>query len=105
MKNYVQAGNVVTFPVPAAVKGGDVVIVGELRGVASGDADAGTSCDVSLTGVFALPKVASAFSVGDVAHYDATLKLVTADAAKPRLGVVVADATADAATVNVRVNG
>jgi predicted RecA/RadA family phage recombinase len=102
MKNYVQPGNTITIPAPVAVMGGDVLIVGELKGVVAGDAELGMSCDVSVTGVFRLPKVASAFAVGDVAFFDPATKLIVADNTKPRLGVVVADASADAATADVR---
>ena len=105
MKNYVQVGRVLTVPAPVAVLGGEALVIGDLKGVASGDAEAGASVDLHVEGVFRLPKIASAFAVGDVAHFDPTLKLITADVASPRLGVVVAAALADAATCDVRING
>src|SRR5690606_35118552 len=80
MKNFVQPGNRITVPAPAPVKGGEVVIIGELAGIAFGDAAAGEPVDLALNGVFDLPKVAAdAITVGDAVYYDATAKLVTGD--------------------------
>lgn len=108
MKNFVQPGNRVTVPAPAPVKGGDVVIIGQLAGIAFGDAVADEPVDLALSGVFDLPKVAAdAITVGDAVYYDAAAKLVTGDDAggsNPRIGHAVAVADAGSATVRVRIH-
>ena len=58
MKNFVQPGRNVTVIAPAAVKSGDLVIVGKLFGVAATDADSGAPVEICTEGVFTLPKVA-----------------------------------------------
>jgi predicted RecA/RadA family phage recombinase len=58
MKNYVQPGDVI--PVVAGtggVKSGDVVVAGNLIGVAASDAAEGAEFELALTGVYALPKI------------------------------------------------
>lgn len=104
MRNFVQVGNTITMPAPAVLTGGDVVIVGELHGIAAGDADAGEDFDLVTTGVFELPKVAAdAFAVGDAVYWDAANKLVTAEAdGNSKIGAAVAEALATSGTVNVK---
>ena len=58
-KNFIQAGDTVTIPAPAAVTSGGVVIAGAIIGVAQGDAASGASVDVKTSGVWQLPKVAA----------------------------------------------
>ena len=40
-KNYVQKGDTLTIPAPAAVLSGGVVIAGDIKGIAQGDAESG----------------------------------------------------------------
>ena len=57
MKNYVQPGKTVTLAAPfGGVKSGEAVLVGSLFGVAAYDALVGANVEVSLVGVFDLPK-------------------------------------------------
>jgi predicted RecA/RadA family phage recombinase len=90
MKNYVQRGENITVPAPAPATSGAVVVVGDLIGIASGDAAEGEPLDLVTVGVFELPKVAAdAFPLGGAAFWRASDGLVTADddeGDNPKLG-------------------
>jgi predicted RecA/RadA family phage recombinase len=104
--NYVQKGDVLTFPAPATVASGEVVVAGALIGVAAGDAASGAPVDLETRGVWRLPKVsADTIDLGQIVYFDATAKLVTEDSASganPRLGVAVAAAGNGVGFVNVK---
>lgn len=75
MKNYIQPGDSITVPAPADVKSGDLVVVGDLFGVAQFSAASGDPVEISTKGVFALPKVsAQAWAVGAKVYYVAADK-------------------------------
>jgi predicted RecA/RadA family phage recombinase len=103
-KNYIQRGDVLTIPAPANTLSGEPIIIGELRGVALGNAAETAPLDVQTEGVFELPKVAAdAFDIGDSVFYDSATKLVKATGADPaKLGYAVTGAAASSATVNVK---
>lgn len=102
MKNYIQPGRTVTIPSPAAVASGDVVIVGNLAGIAAGDAATGDPLDLTLEGVFTLDKVAAnVVAVGAPIYWNGTLATVTATD-NDRIGTAVAAAAASTGTVAVR---
>ena len=105
--NYVQPGNTVTIPAPAAVQSGGVVIAGAIVGVAQIDADLGADVDVDTVGVWDLPKVSAlAVSLGDVIYWDATAGLANkTSASNTKLGVAVAPAANPSGTVRVRLSG
>ncbi|KZY30541.1 hypothetical protein A3731_00740 [Roseovarius sp. HI0049] len=109
MKNYIQAGNVLTAAAPAGgVSSGDPVQIGNLFGVAATDAEAGADVEIAVTGVFALPKAAVSASAGDVAFFDASAGDVTTDddtGANNRVGIFTEDAASGAATARVRLDG
>ena len=64
MKNYVQKGENITVTAAAAAASGAGVLVGNLFGIAAGDAAIGEDLDLVTVGVFAMPKVATdAFTV------------------------------------------
>ena len=107
MKNYVQPGDTLTISAPAAVLSGGVVIAGEIKGIAGSHAAVGEAVDVSVTGVFELPKVAAnAFTLGAAVHWDAATGLATSTATgNAKLGVAVEAAPASTATVKVRLSG
>lgn len=104
MKNYVQAGVNLTLPAPAAIISGDVVVVGDIRGVAAGDAAIGEDCDVVTEGVFELPKVAAdEFALGDLVYWDAATKVVTSTATdNTKIGVAVTIAAVASSAVHVK---
>ena len=105
--NYIQPGNILTIPAPAAVLSGGVVIAGDIKGIAQGDAITGAPVDVATRGVWELPKVAAnSFALGAKVYWNATDALATTAASgNTLLGVAVETAPADAATVKVRLSG
>lgn len=108
-RNFVQPGNTLTIPSPAAVQSGGVVVAGSIVGIAQGDAAADEPCDVSVSGVWELPKVGGdGVALGTAVYWDAAAELVTIDAdegANPKLGVAIEAAAAGAAAVKVRLSG
>ena len=104
MKNYVQPGNNVTVPSPAAAVSGEVVVIGTLVGIAAGDAATGADLDLVTEGVFTLPKVSAlAIAIGDLIYYDGATKLVNKTAAgNTRIGLAVTAAANPSGTVQVR---
>lgn len=106
MKNYIQAGNVVSFTAAAAVSAGDGVFQGDLFGIAATDAAQGEDFEAAVTGVFSLPKAAEALSKGTKVYWSSTNGNVTATATDNVLIGAVIEACADtAATAAVRLNG
>ncbi|MBK5933179.1 putative RecA/RadA family phage recombinase [Rhodovulum imhoffii] len=104
MRNYVQPGDTITIPAPGPVLSGQIVTVGALTGIASGNAEIGENVALSVAGVFDLPKVdAEALALGD--EVEVSGGEVTALASGSRLGVVIADAAANDATARVRLTG
>ena len=104
MRNFVQKGENLTIPAPAAIASGDVVIVGEIVGIAAGDAAEDEPCDVVTVGVFSLDKVAAdAFAVGDAVYWDSANKLATSTASgNTKIGVAVKVAVSGSAAVEVK---
>ena len=73
-KNFIQAGDTVTIPAPAAVTSGGVVIAGAIIGVSQGDAASGASVDGKTSGVWELPKVGADGSAKPVAAWQQSRK-------------------------------
>lgn len=107
MKNHVQPGNTITIPSPATYASGDIVILGDLAGVAAGDAPTGEDLDLTLVGVFDLPKVETdAIAIGQPVF--ASGGVVTTDddsGANPLLGHAVTAAPNPSGFVHVRLKG
>lgn len=106
MKNFIQSGEAITVPAPAAVKSGDLVIVGSLFGVAESDADDGADVVLNTSGVFTLPKTsAQAWTVGAAIYWDAaTSKATTTAEDNTLIGHAVAAAGNPSATGVVRLS-
>lgn len=106
-KNWIQPGDTITIPAPAAVASGEPVIAGDIIGIAAGAAASGQPVDVNTSGVWDLSKVsANAFALGAKVYWDATAKLATSTASGNTLiGVAVAAAGASTAAVRVRLSG
>lgn len=78
MRNFIQPGDNLTFPAPADVLSGDLVVIGAMIGVAAHGADNGENVTITTRGVFELPKkLGDAFTVGATAYWDAVAKHVT----------------------------
>lgn len=109
MKNYVQAGENITATATAATSSGEGVLVGNLFGIAAGDAAIGEDLDLVTTGVFTMSKVnTDAFTVGAPVYWDDSAGLVTTDddtGNNPEIGLAVTAAANPSGTVNVRLHG
>ncbi len=92
MKNFVQAGDVVTVTAPYVLTSGQGAKTGQLFGVASGDAANGADVALKTSGVFDLTKIGSqAWTVGQLVYWDDTNKRCTSVATGSLLiGVAVA---------------
>lgn len=107
---FVQEGSAVDYTPGADVAVGDVVVQGDLVGVAKRPIPAGTLGALSVVGIFEFPKATgagSAIAVGAKVYWNATTKVATTSdgaGANKFLGKV-AKAAADAdATVQVRLS-
>lgn len=107
MKNFVQRGDVLPLAAPAAVKAGDVVIVGDFIGIAATDADLGEEVEVEMKGVWSIAKkTGDAVTPGAPIWWDAAAKrATTTEGANARLGTATKAAAADALHANVRLIG
>ena len=75
MKNYIAPGNNLTVAAPYAVDSGQGVLIGQIFGVACGDADNGAEVDIATVGVFDLAKDSEAvFTVGAPVYFDTASK-------------------------------
>jgi predicted RecA/RadA family phage recombinase len=82
MKNLIEDGLTLQYTVAgAAVKSGDLVVVGDVTGVAVTDGVVGETITLNCKGVYALPKASgSAISQGVKIYWDATNSVVTTTA-------------------------
>jgi predicted RecA/RadA family phage recombinase len=107
MRNFVQEDEIITLAALAAVKSGDVVIVGSILGIAATDAAMGDDVECITEGVFELPKAGVAMNQGAKAFWDTAGKVVVGAAGSGicPLGAVTESAGSSAATVRVRLDG
>ncbi len=99
-KNYVQPGEHITVTAAADTTSGDLVVIGDLVGVALGDALTSQPLVLALKGVFTLPKLnTEAAAVGDILHTDAAaIPLRATPPVSPITAGVCIEAAADVAT-------
>jgi len=104
MRNYIQKADTITITAPAVpgCKSGDVVTVGNIVGIAVGDALPGAEVELALTGAYRLAKNPGALHVGDVVTWATNAVEAAGDLC---LGVVIAEAAADATEAVVRLGG
>lgn len=108
MKTYIQPGDTVTVAAPADVASGAGVLVGDLFGIATGDAKSGEDVEIKTTGVFEVAKTSAQAwaTVGLPIYWDASDKVVTSTKSTNKLiGVNVQAAANPSATGTVRLNG
>jgi predicted RecA/RadA family phage recombinase len=109
MKNYIQAGEVITLPAPSGgVKSGDGVLIGSLFGVAAYNAAEGEDVEVSLEGVYELPKAAGAIDPGAKVYWvtaDKNVSTADGSGANKLIGAATAAAGGSDAKARVRLNG
>jgi predicted RecA/RadA family phage recombinase len=103
---FVSEGGAIDYTPTTAVAAGDVVVQGELIGVAKTPIPANTPGALAVEGLFDLPKATgagTAIAAGAEVFWDATNKLVTATAGTNKfLGKTVRAAADGDATVRVR---
>jgi predicted RecA/RadA family phage recombinase len=106
MKNYIQPGDVITVAAPADVASGDLVVVGDIVGVAAYSALSGAQVEIKTSGVFELKKVsAQAWATVGLPIYVASGEATSAKSTNKLIGVNVATAANPSGTGFVRLNG
>lgn len=101
---FLYDGNSIDYIPAADVAAGDVVVIGDIVGVAPFDIPAGALGAVALTGVWETVKDAAAITMGAKVYWNATDGKATATAGSNKLlGYAVAAAAADGETVQVRI--
>jgi len=103
---YVHEGDYIDYTPGSAIAAGDVVVQGDLVGVAKGDIAAGKLGAIAMTGVFDFAKnTGVAYSVGTILYWDDTNNVVTTTASgNKQLGKVVRAAASADTTVRVRLS-
>lgn len=105
---FVHDGDAIDYTPSAAVAPGDVVVQGELIGIAKTAIAANVLGALAATGVFDLPKAtgaSTAITAGALVYWDATNHVATATATGNKLlGKTIAAATDADATVRVRLD-
>lgn len=87
MKNYEQAGKVMTITAAATFASGQVVAIGNTLGVATGDIANGAKGEIALEGVFRVPKVTGAvIATGESVLWDASAGAFDDNLAAPAAG-------------------
>jgi len=107
---YIQTGDAVDYTPVAEVKAGDVVVQGDLVGVAKLDIPAGKLGALAVTGLFDFPKAtgaATAIPAGTRVYWDAAEKVAKADSesgANKEIGKTVKAASDADAVVRTRLS-
>lgn len=110
MARFIHDGKSVDYTPSAAVTAGDVIVQGELVGIAKLDIEANRLGALAVTGVFDLPKatgVSSAIAAGAKVYWDAGDSVAKTDdesGSNKYIGKTVAAAGDDDETVRVRLD-
>lgn len=105
MKNFIQAGDVVTLTAPRTLVSGDGFMAGSLFAVATKDAANAAAVEGVIKGVVVLSKATPlVISEGDPVYWDNTAFVVNKTSSNPLIGVCVVAAGSSATTVYVRLN-
>jgi len=102
--NYDSEGKVVQYTAGADISSGDVVVMGNIIGVALTDIANGATGSVAIEGVFTVPKVSAAvIAVGESLTYDVSASAFDDSAATPATGDITgAPAVAMEAGINTQ---
>ena len=102
---FVHEGTSIDYTPGSDVAAGEVVVQGDLVGVAKGAVLAGGLGALDVAGVFSFAKAAGVLAVGTKVYWDNTTKVATSTASTHKLIGKVAYAAADGdTTVDVRMN-
>lgn len=103
---FIQDGECIDFTPVAAVAAGDVVVQGDLVGVAKRDIPANTPGSLAVTGVFDFTKLAAfVLAVGALVYWDDAANVATnVSVGNKLIGKVVKAAAGADATVRVRMS-
>lgn len=108
MQNHIQNGQVITVTAPAGgITSGEGLIVGHIFGIAAYSAAEGDPLELSITGVFRLPKATAAvLTVGARVAWDNTAKNINLPGAgRFPVGVATEAAGNGITSVAVRLDG
>ena len=107
MTNFIQTGEVLTVTAAATVTSGQLVVVGSMVGVANFGAASGDEVEISVEGVFELPKVTTdVIAAGELLYWSSGVGKLTRTAgtgSKPLVGYAIAAAGNGATTVRCNV--
>lgn len=102
MKNYIQKGDSIEVVAVAAIASGAIVEVGALAGVSVGSYEIGETAVISLCGVYEVPKVAGAVTLGAKLYSNASGSATTTVGTNVFLGYAFSSQASGDATVRVR---
>lgn len=104
MKNYIQKGDVVHTLLGSTVKGGDLVVLNDIIGVAITNGSESHFSSVQVTGVFELPKDSNSIELGKKVYWiDAEKKVSTTESGNRFIGYAWNDASAEELKVTVKI--
>jgi len=110
MATFVNAGDRIDYTPASDVAAGDVIVQGDLVGVATAPISANTLGSLAVAGVFDFPKAtgaSTAITADSTVYWDANNSVATTDnggGANKLIGKTVAAAGDDDATVRVRLS-
>lgn len=102
MKNFVQNRSNISFVAANDYASGQPLKIGSLFGILQADVAAGETGVLVTEGVFTLAKGGDALTIGEAVDFDAASGHIV-PATGSSVGIVVADAAADAPSVLVRI--
>lgn len=105
---YIQPGDTPDYvnPTETTIEAGTLVVFGTRAAIAATTIPPGEVGSVTLIGAWEIPKDTSAITAGAIVYYDAENdKATVTETDNTVIGIAIADAGTDAATVVVRLNG
>ena len=109
MKNFVSRGNTLNYTAGASetVSSGDLLVIGDMVGVALGDAGNNETVPVQVSGIVRLTKAtaAGAINQGDAVFATSGGEITDSDDGTTPAGFAAAAAAADATEITVLLNG
>lgn len=99
---FVQEGNRIDYTPSSAVAAGDVVVIVDVIGVATGPIAANTPGSLAVSGIFAFAKSSGSIALGTILYWNDSSNVVTATGgSNKRIGPCVKAAASDDTTVEV----